>query len=310
MGAGDDIAHGEETFGNGFVAYVGQRVPTYALTLATTPSLAEILSAELWDLGATGVEVRDGEVAPMPGDAPPQGSAVLVGWFAGRAQAEAAAAALGGRVDEIPDQDWGEAWKKGLGPIAVGRVFVRPSWVAAEPPAGAVEVILDPGMAFGTGSHATTALCLAALSDLLASAPGASVLDVGTGSGLLAIAARKLGAERVRGNDNDPVAVAVARENAALNAVEVQLGTEALPEIPGRFRIVVANILANTLVELAGDIAAHLAPGGVAIVSGILAPQEDEVRAAYRRAGLRPLPDRDRREGEWSLLAFGREGEA
>ncbi len=281
-------------------------MPTYSLTLETPSELAEIRSAELWELGATGVEVRDGEVR-MPGEAPAQGLAVLVGHFGERGEAERAAAAVGGRVAEIADQDWGETWKKGLAPISVGRVFVRPSWAAAEPPAGAVEVILDPGMAFGTGSHATTALCLAALSDLLAEAPGAAVLDVGTGSGLLAIAARKLGAGRVRANDNDPVAVTVARENAALNGVEVELGTEGLPGIPGVFGIVVANILANTLVELARDLAAHLAPGGVAIVSGILVPQEEEVRAAYRAAGLRPLPERDRRDGEWSLLAFGRE---
>jgi len=285
-------------------------VPTYSLTLSTTPDLAEIRSAELWDLGATGVEVRDGEVTPMPGHAPPQGSAVLVGWFGHRAEAERAAAALSGNVAELPDQDWGESWKKGLGPIAVGRVFVRPSWVAARAPPGAVEVVLDPGMAFGTGSHPTTALCLAALSDLLISTPGASVLDVGTGSGLLAIAARKLGAGHVRGNDDDPVAVSVARENAARNGAEVELGEEPLAAIPGGFDVVVANILANTLIELAAEIARHLMPGGVAIVSGILGPQEEEVRAAYRRAGLRPLPQRDRRDGEWSLLAFGREGAA
>jgi ribosomal protein L11 methyltransferase len=111
----------------------------------------------------------------------------------------------------------------------------------------------------------------------------------------------------VRGNDNDPVAVAVARDNAARNGVDVQLGEEPLAAIPERFDVVVANILTNTLVELAAGIAAHLLPGGVAIVSGILTAQEDEVRAAYRRAGLRPLADRDRRDGEWSLLAFGRE---
>ena len=283
-------------------------MPTYSLTLGVAPSLAEIRSADLWELGATGVEVRDGEVTPMPGGAPPQGSAVLIGFFAERSGAARAAQALGGQLEEIPDQDWGETWKKGLGPIAVGRVLVRPSWVATEVPAGAVEVVLDPGMAFGTGTHPTTALCLAALSDLLAEAPGASVLDVGTGSGLLAIAAGRLGAGPVRANDSDPVAVAVARENAALNGVAVQIGAEPLSGIEERYRIVVANILANTLIDLAGEIAAHLAPGGVAIVSGILVPQEDEVREAYRRAGLRPLPARDRRDGEWSLLAFGREG--
>jgi ribosomal protein L11 methyltransferase len=283
-------------------------VPTYSVTLETAIDLAEPRSSDLWDLGATGVEVRDGELAPMPGEAPPPGRALLVGFFAARAEADRAAAALGGRVGEIPDQDWGEAWKKGLGPIAAGRVFVRPSWVAAAAPEGSVEVVLDPGMAFGTGSHPTTALCLAALSELLGAIPGASVLDLGTGSGLLAIAARKLGAGRVLGNDNDPVAVRVARENAARNGVEVRLVGDPLPAIPDRFDIVVANILANTLVELAPDIAAHLLPGGIALASGILVPQEDEVRAAYLGAGLRPLPGSDRRDSEWSLLAFAREG--
>jgi ribosomal protein L11 methyltransferase len=282
-------------------------MPTYSVTLETTPELSELRSSELWDLGAQGVEVRDGEAAPMPGAAPPEGRAVLVGWFGDQGSARQAAEALGGAVEELADQDWGEAWKRGLGAFSVGRVFIRPSWIQAAVPAGAVEVVLDPGMAFGTGTHPTTALCLAALSDLLSARPGAAVLDVGTGSGLLAIAARKLGAARVRGNDNDPVAVEVARENAARNGAEVQLSTEPLPAISGRYDLVVANILANTLVELAPELAAHTAPGGVAVVSGILAPQEAEVRAACAAAGLAARPDLDRRDGEWSLLAFSRE---
>jgi ribosomal protein L11 methyltransferase len=284
-------------------------MPTYSVTLEAPPDDAEVRSADLWDLGAQGLELRDAELTPMPGHAPPRGRAVLVGWFTDRDSAAAAAAALGGRVDEVADQDWGESWKKGLGPIAVGRVFVRPSWVEARAPSGAAEVILDPGMAFGTGTHPTTALCLSALSDLLGARPGLSVLDVGTGSGLLAIAARKLGAREVRANDNDPVAVDVARENAARNGADVLLGGEPLAAIPGRWDVVVANILANTLVELAPEIARHLAPGGVAVLSGILVPQEDEVRAAYAAQGLAPLAAHERRDGEWSLLAFVREAQ-
>jgi ribosomal protein L11 methyltransferase len=282
-------------------------LPTFALILETSIELAEQASADLWGLGAAGVEVRDGEGTPMPGAAPPPGRALLVGWFEEAAEADRAAAALGGRVESVADQDWGEAWKKGLGPISVGRVFVRPSWVSVAPPEGAAEVVLDPGMAFGTGSHPSTALCLSALSDLLAGRSGASVLDVGTGSGLLAIAARKLGAGRVRGNDTDAVAVEVARENAARNGVEVELSAEPLACIDGQYDLIVANILANTLVELAPDVAAHLAPGGVAVVSGILGPQEGEVRAAYAAAGLAPDPAQDRCDQEWSLLAFRRE---
>jgi ribosomal protein L11 methyltransferase len=183
---------------------------------------------------------------------------------------------------------------------------VRPSWIAAAPPPGMAEIVLDPGMAFGTGTHPTTSLCLAALSDLLAARPGARVLDVGTGSGLLAIAARKLGAAEVAGNDNDPVAVRVARENAALNGVELDLNERGVGGQRGPFDLVLANILANTLVDLAPALAAQLAPGGVVLLSGILTPQEEEVRAAYLAAGLAPLPGGDRRDGEWSLLAFTR----
>jgi ribosomal protein L11 methyltransferase len=281
-------------------------LPTFSLILETSPELAEVRSAELWELGALGVEVRDGEGTPMPGAAPPEGRAVLLGWFAGKSQAEEARVALGGRVEEVADRDWGEAWKAGLRPLALGRVLVRPSWAKAEAPPGSVEVVLDPGMAFGTGTHPTTALCLAFLSDLLGGRPGASVLDVGTGSGLLAIAAHKLGAVRVRANDNDPVAVEVARENASRNGVRVEVTGEPLAGIDGRYDVVVANILANTLVELAPEVAEHLAEGGVAAVSGILASQEDEVRAAYAAAGLTDAPALGRRDGEWSLLAFRR----
>jgi ribosomal protein L11 methyltransferase len=277
------------------------------VTLEIDAAAAEDRAALLFEVGASGVEVREGEGTPMPGTAvPPPGRALVVAWFAERAAAEAAARAQGGALGEVPDEDWGEGWKKDFRPLDVGRVRVRPSWIDAPPPPGMVEVVLDPGMAFGTGSHPTTALCLAALSDLLAARPGASVLDVGTGSGLLAIAARKLGAARVAANDDDPVAVEVARENAARNGAAVELTGAPPAAIPGTFDVVVANILANVLVALAPELAAKLAPGGVLLLSGILAPQEEEVRRAHVAAGLVPLPGGDRREGEWSLVALRR----
>jgi ribosomal protein L11 methyltransferase len=165
-------------------------------------------------------------------------------------------------------------------------------------------VVLDPGMAFGTGTHPTTALCLAALDAFLRERPGASVFDVGTGSGLLAIAAAKLGAGRVVGSDDDPVALRVARENAERNGVEIELSQAGVGQVRGPFDLVVANILANTLVALAPQVAAQVAPGGTLFLSGILAQQQGEVRAAYRARGLRPA--QGRREGEWSLLALRR----
>jgi ribosomal protein L11 methyltransferase len=282
-------------------------MPTWSLTLETDAAVAEERAAGLFDDGASGVEVRDGEGTPMPGaESAPPGRALLVAWFAERAAAEAAREVHGGALAEVADEDWGEGWKKEFRPLDVGRVRVRPSWIEAPPPPGFVEVVLDPGMAFGTGSHPTTALCLAALSDLLLARPGAAVLDVGTGSGLLAIAARKLGAGRVAANDEDPVAVTVARENAARNAADVEISGDALAAIPGTFDVVVANILANVLVALAPALAAKLAPGGVLLLSGILGPQEAEVRAAHLAQGLAPLPGGDRREGEWTLLALRR----
>jgi ribosomal protein L11 methyltransferase len=283
-------------------------MPTWSVTVDVPAEDADLRSDQLFEAGASGVELRDGSVAPMPGARQPApGRAVLVAWFTERDDADAAAGELeGAEVAEVADQDWGESWKAGLGAFTVGRVRVRPSWVEEAPGAGEVEVVLDPGMAFGTGTHATTALCLAAISAWLEARPGARVFDVGTGSGLLAIAARKLGAGRVVGSDNDPVAVQVARENAARNGAEVELTTDDVPQVRGPFDLVVANILANTLVELAPAIAAQVAEGGVVLLSGILAHQEGEVREAYLAHGLSPAPEIDRTEGEWSLVALRR----
>src|SRR5574337_138538 len=286
-------------------------MPTFSLTLDLPEPEADDTAALLLEAGAAGAEVRDGTVAPMPGaPRPALGQAQVIAFFASPEAAAEAAASLGlrGTVAEIAEQDWSESWKEGLAPFRVGRVFVRFSWTPSPPPPGAVEVVLDPGMAFGTGTHPTTALCLAALDELLAASPGAAVLDVGTGSGLLAIAARKLGAARVAATENDPVALRVAEENAARNAVALELGLVPPGAVPGEFQIVVANILANTLVELAPAIAGRLAPGGALLLSGILAGQEDEVRAAYLAQGLAPDPARERAQAEWRLVALRRAG--
>jgi ribosomal protein L11 methyltransferase len=280
-----------------------------SLTLEVAEAESDDVAALLFEAGASGVEVRDAATLPMPGQpAPPPGRALLVAWFAAEEDAGAAREVLGtGEIAPVPEQDWSETWKAGLDAFTVGDVFVRPSWIEAAVPAGAVEVVLDPGMAFGTGTHATTSLCLGALGAVLRSRPGARVLDVGTGSGLLAIAAARLGAARVVATDNDPVALEVAAENAARNGVAVELSAEEPSILSGEFDLVIANILANTLVELAPGIAARLAPGGTLLLSGILAGQEDDVRAAYLAEGLARLsPDGDRAEGEWRLVVLER----
>ncbi len=280
---------------------------TWSLTAELPAEEADDCTALLFEAGAAGVEEREPGLAPMPGDRQPApGNVLLIAFFADAAAAREAAAglAVSAELAEIPDRDWGEEWKKGLGPIAIGRVFLRPSWVEAAAPPGAVEIVLDPGMAFGTGTHATTALCLAAIDDFLARRPGASVLDVGTGSGRLAIAARRLGAGRVAANDNDPVAVAVAAENAERNGVRLELTGDPPAAIPGAFDLVVANILANVLVELAPDLASRATAGGEVVLAGVLVPQEEAVAAAFVARGLERLPGE--RRGEWSLLRFRR----
>jgi ribosomal protein L11 methyltransferase len=280
---------------------------TWSLTAELPADRADACTALLFERGAAGVEEREAGLAPMPGARQPgSGQVLLVAFFEEREAARRAAADLDVPTElaEIPDRDWGEEWKKGLGAIAVGRVFLRPSWIDAPPPPGSVEVVLDPGMAFGTGTHATTSLCLAAIDDFLARRPGASVVDVGTGSGLLAIAASKLGAGRVAANDNDPVAVAVAAENAARNGAHLELTGDSLEAIVGSFDLVVANILANVLVDLSPSLVARTAPGGELVLAGILVPQEEEVRLPFLARGLEQLPGE--RRGEWSLLRFRR----
>ena len=282
---------------------------TWSLTIELPAEESDAATALLFEHGAAGVEAREAGIAPMPGERQPaEGRVILVAWFGEEQAAREASAAAGpgGELARVPDRDWGEEWKKGLGPVQVGRLFLRPSWVEAAPPPGSAEVVLDPGMAFGTGTHPTTALCLAAIERFLAVRPGASVLDVGTGSGLLAIAARKLGAGRVAANDDDPVALGVAAENAGRNGVAIELTADPPEAIAGGFDLVVANILANVLVELAPGLVARLAPGGDLVLAGVLVPQEEQVRAPFLGAGLEPLPGE--RHGEWSLLRFRRAG--
>ncbi len=194
----------------------------------------------------------------------------------------------------LQEQDWAEAWKHAYRPIAVGeRLMIVPAWLE-NPDPQRVPLLLDPGMAFGTGTHPTTQMCLAEVERLVQ--PGMTVLDVGCGSGILSIAALKLGAVRALGVDTDPQAVAVAQENAARNGVaegfRAAVGSvEALrqpPLGPVQAPLVLANILAPILVRLLDEegLADLLTPDGALVLSGILETQAEDVLAAARRAGL------------------------
>lgn len=276
-----------------------------SLTLDVPEPEAERVEALLWDAGATGLEIRDREAPPMPGvRGPSPGEAIVVAWFEEREPAEAALADVRewvpdarGAFGEAPDTDWSMAWRSQIRSTRVGRLWVGPPWETA--PEGTVSLVIEPKMAFGTGDHPTTALCLAAVDAFCAAHPGGSVLDVGTGTGVLALMARKLGAARVVGVDNDPMSVTLARENAALNGIAgVELSGATLDAIEGRFDLVVANILANTLVELAPTLVAHTR--GRLVLAGVLIHQEDEVREAFERAGA--TSDGGDRSGDWIRL--------
>ena len=211
------------------------------------------------------------------------------------------------RYADLEDRDWSEEWKRFFTVLRVGRLVVRPSWEPYEAAPGEVVIDLDPGSAFGTGQHETTRLCLGALQSVVT--PGVEVLDVGAGSGILAIAAARLGVRSVRALDNDLSTVAVARENAARNGVASVVHAEAgslgagwpWPEAArASADVVVANISSTVMAALMPEVASALRPGGRFVGSGFTAPGGEAVEAAARAAGLRI--DGSEWDGEWGCL--------
>jgi ribosomal protein L11 methyltransferase len=253
-------------------------MPWLALTLEVDSAGAEALSEALLDAGARSVSLDDIDAARvklqilLDLDADPD---AVVREAARIAQLESAPRFQSARLD---DQDWVRRSQAQFEPVQVGeRLWIGPTW--REPPRGMAAVVrLDPGLAFGTGSHPTTRLVLDFLEKNIRG--GEHVLDYGCGSGILAIAAAKLGASKVVGVDVDPDALRTAAENAAANGVLLRT---AVPEelAPSQFDVVVSNILAQPLILLAPLLAARTAPGGRIALAGVLASQAAEVSAAY-----------------------------
>ncbi|TRO34364.1 50S ribosomal protein L11 methyltransferase [Pseudomonas sp. ALS1131] len=282
-------------------------MPWLQVRLAITPEQAETYEDALLEVGAVSVTFMDAEDQPIfepdLGTTPLWSHTHLLALFEADTDETALIAHLqllcGGslpehHVERIEDQDWERSWMDNFQPMRFGRrLWIVPSWHAAPEP-DAVNLLLDPGLAFGTGTHPTTALCL----EWLDGQPlgGCDVLDFGCGSGILAIAALLLGAPQAVGTDIDPQALEASRDNASRNGIDparfpVYLPAD-LPQQPAD--VVVANILAGPLVSLAPQITALVKGGGRLALSGILAEQADEVRAAYAGAfDLDPTATKD-----------------
>lgn len=301
------------------------------VTISTTTAGSEIISDLLMRLGAAGTQILDRADLPDPSkptanwelmdqsviDAMPEDVQVKA-WFD-----EAALNTVMGSLKEqlsllqsqneglgtlslslqgVKEEDWAENWKQYYKPFRLGEhMVVKPTWEPWDTQAGDLIIEIDPGMAFGTGTHETTAMCVGLIEKYY---QGGSLLDVGTGSGILAIAAARLGARGIVAVDIDPDAVRVAQENVAHNgltdAIDVREG-DLLQGLSQRFQFAVANILAPVICMLAAPLKAHLLPGGKFICSGIIAEAESDVNEALLAAGY--IIDEIQHKGDWVAFA-------
>jgi len=275
----------------------------------TAEEAADLVSSVLLDAGAGGVEITGGSALPAAHDeyrlsTPSSGSVTVKAYYGedgfdetlryirdGLESLKTAACALGTlslTVNRIEDTDWNENFKKHFTAFkAAGNIIVKPSWEQYEASPGETVLEIDPGMAFGSGVHETTRMCLELIQKYMPA--GADVLDIGCGSGILGIACAKLGAKKVLALDNDPVSVKVTEENAAANGVSVLTAkrSDLLANAgDGKYDLITANIIADIIIRLNTGAAKYLKPGGVYIMSGIIMDRLDDVLKSLDENGF------------------------
>jgi ribosomal protein L11 methyltransferase len=280
-------------------------VPRYpTLHVEVPPDDVDEASAALFALGASGVEERDRTtLEKSPGDA-----VLLVAHFASDDEARIAGGTLAwpSRIEHVIGDEWKHRWREFFKPSRLGeRIVVRPPWEEVETRPGDVVVTIDPGQAFGTGTHETTRLVLAELDRIVTG--GERVLDIGCGSGILSIAAVLLGAAQADGVDVERESIDATHENAKRNGVErrVKASLTPLARVKGTFSLVLANVESRVLVPFAKEITARVAPGGTLILSGLLADEEATMLAAY--AGFENASIT--REHDWIAITLRRTAE-
>jgi ribosomal protein L11 methyltransferase len=286
------------------MSYPAMPAVWFEVTVEVARELSEAVANFLVESGAPGIQCDEHD-----------GEASLTAYFPVPPPVEALrrfCAAIGAPLSETAirtrktaDEDWAQNWKLHFRPQCIGdRLYVCPPWDTTPPP-GRVEVVIDPGMAFGTGQHPSTRGCLTLLEWALAFERTGRALDLGTGSGVLAITLAKLGVREVWAIDTDPQALAIARENAAHNGVESHLRfASSVGRARGPFGLIVANLYAKVLEALAQQLASLLAAGGILICSGLLRSEEHQVHKAYRSRGLEVCKGYE--EDGWVSLALQR----
>ena len=267
------------------------------VTIRVRPEQLELVQLRLWELGAAGLEERDETTLVRE---PALGQIVVMAAFPDEAAAQHALKEIREEYDagiiHVPNADWATEWRRGFSAQRIGRrLLLHPSWETAQSGPDDVVLTIDPENAFGSGDHETTRLVLRMLDQRVAG--DERVLDVGCGSGVLSIAALRLGAASAVAVDIDEDAVVVARRNAEINGVasRIEASSRLVGDIDGAYDIVLANIETRVLIHMPDQLRAHIAPGGFLVLSGILQGERDEVLTAYAPMRLEECLE----EGEW-----------